>query len=684
MNESEIILINFAVHSTLLLGFALLICYFLKQEYLYLKSNILKATAVILLLIPFYSYFSPEKIISIAETIPSIDDYKVAPVGNPNTTPIAFTSEPLAESPIEKVTQKPVKNAVIQAPVTSNNLSLNISWFRIFLVISILLALKEAISYWLIKRKINRLPDYELNYGSFTKVKVSSKNNSPYVIGFLKPYLVIPESLINEDPMVIRSVVLHENGHLQNGDHRTVFLYRSLFCLYYWNPLFQFYLKKCSELQESLADNEVIREISPKVYAGILLHLAEKQSSEKGEVNSAALAISSSVTYKRVKKLIIKGKNMNLRPGKRETFIWGVFFAALCIAAITVQAIDKEKTVINSSVKMNLPNELKNRAPKARSQALKKYGSQAGYNNIVKAFDWFIQVQNPDGSWGNTSQVAQTSFVILSFLTHAEIINSDKYGSSVKKAIKWLVEQKIDLKKFHGYPHAIKTSALCEAHAITGSYEKQMNEAVQVLINGQQKEGSYNYNYNVDEGRQDLSFAAWNYQALRSASIAGCKLKDLQKTIQNAVEWLKGSTAGDFQFSYSTSQNSFKTNKAKHTMRAAGTYSLQILSKENALGLRDELKTISTDDLKELSWENPPKSSLYGWYYATQVMFVENRNWRSWNKKLLNEIKGGQDEKGFWVYPGVSHAPKDHLTNKVYATSLCVLMLSSSFRYSKK
>ncbi len=325
------------------------------------------------------------------------------------------------------------------------------------------------------------------------------------------------------------------------------------------------------------------------------------------------------------------------------------------------------------------------RSASGRAGAVAKFGaSKVGQDKLMKALWWLAKVQNPDGSWGNTAQPAYTGLALLTFLAHGETPTSKNFGTTVKKAMDWLVKDPINTKSDNGYPHAIKTYALCEAYAMTGVslIETQMNACVEVLIKGQQAGGCYNYGYNTSEERQDLSFAGWNFQALKAAKGAGCEVQGLDEAIYKAIDWLKKNSKDSAQFPYSTKGNTPSNGKAKHTMRAVGSLCLQLFGEGAAVEIEDDLTTISTEDLENLNWNNPPKESLYGWYYATQSMFhAGGAKWKPWNRKFQKEIGDAQNPEGYWVYPGEGHMKGDDLSQKVYATTLCALMLTVYYRY---
>ena len=342
--------------------------------------------------------------------------------------------------------------------------------------------------------------------------------------------------------------------------------------------------------------------------------------------------------------------------------------------------------LFNLSVFAQLHPLLENRELNKRKAAIEKFAYKGSYDSVLKAFDFFLSTQNPDGSWGKTSKSAMTSFVVLCFFTHAEIVENEKYGKAVIDAVDYLCKNEIKTNYFHSYPHAIKTYALAEATAITKNKElaKILETHLTKIINGQQKKGMFDYNYKIDENRQDLSFSSWNFQAIKAAFVAGSKNDKLKPAMQKASEWLKIRCSDNLHFPYSTQNNQLTYAKARHTMRAAGTLSMQIFNEGNYRELSDELKFIAMNDLAQINWNDPPKESLYGWYFATQTMFNKGGvYWRAWNRKISPELMENQNRDGSWNYTGDHHGRglDAELTQKIYATSLCTLILCTPFRY---
>ena len=212
--------------------------------------------------------------------------------------------------------------------------------------------------------------------------------------------------------------------------------------------------------------------------------------------------------------------------------------------------------------------------------------------------------------------------------------------------------------------------------------ETSMNEGIRIIIDGQQEKGCFTYDYDKNhENKQDLSVAGWNYQALKAAYGAGCEERGLTEAIYKGIEWLK--MAGNVKKGFPYNINKAPQGDGKHTMRAVGCLCLQLFGEGNTPEIQDEIQQIAKEDLLNYNWNKPPRESLYGWYYATQVMFqYGGKAWQTWNRKFQKELTSNQNPEGYWDYPGKFHTKKvDATTTRVYATTLAALQLTVYYRY---
>ncbi|MEN9360906.1 MAG: hypothetical protein RL095_2441 [Verrucomicrobiota bacterium] len=324
------------------------------------------------------------------------------------------------------------------------------------------------------------------------------------------------------------------------------------------------------------------------------------------------------------------------------------------------------------------------RGAAGRAGAVARYGgSMKAQVHMERALSWLAKVQSPDGSWGSSARDGITGLALLSFLAHGETPSSKFYGRTVERGIRFLAASKGDGNSDpHLYSHAIKTYALCEAFAMTGNYsiEEAMNACVRRIIAGQQKEGGFDYGYKQGS-RDDLSFAAWNFQALKAAKSAGCGEAGLQEAVVKAVANLKRRAAAGFTY---CSDNPRRSSG----LRAAGILCLQLFDaawdgqQKPCAELEPIWKVVCEEDVKTLDWNRPPEFSMYAWYYGTYACFQEGGSvWAGWRKRFEPMLVKSQSPEGFWIYPGRHHVIGDDLTQKVQATAFSILMISVYYRF---
>jgi hypothetical protein len=394
----------------------------------------------------------------------------------------------------------------------------------------------------------------------------------------------------------------------------------------------------------------------------------------------------------------------------------------------------------NKSV-LHMSQAYANRSGKGREDAIKKYNiSRQAEEAVQKSLDWFVKHQNPDGSWGvrMDTRPAFTSLVVLSFFARGETPQSQKYGITMIKAIRKLCEWVDDMKRNRQkcipgptYTHAIVAYALSEAYGLTGTprLKKAMNETVKIVVDGINNKGSFYYGYDkllrlpyaqrnpvtgklpadhkYTEAYSDLSFAGWNYQALKAAFAAGCEVPGLDKAIDNSVEGLK----------FHAAKGEIGGQRADFGMTCLGTLCLGLLGDGNSRAAKDGMKFIrdfNKFQLKKCSWKYNKdihggkfaKSftfAIYTWYYQTQVLFQATKGtnavWRRWYKAFSSAFVKEQEKDGHWSTPAQKYGQniidaskdnaewtkvtqfKEELDLDIYSTALCCLTLQVYSRY---
>ncbi len=328
------------------------------------------------------------------------------------------------------------------------------------------------------------------------------------------------------------------------------------------------------------------------------------------------------------------------------------------------------------------------RSAGGRAAALKSYGGQWGQYTevaVIKALDWLKSKQNPDGSWG-PNKTAMTGLALLTFLAHGETTSSEKYGQTVEKAIRFLISQQDAEGRFcktddqpGPYAHGIATYAISESYGLTRipSLKPVMEKAVQVILNGQQPKGGWNYNYSKG-ARRDTSVAGWQIQALKSGYIAGAENPGLKDALEKAVADLKSVHDAETGRFFYTDKTGHKTDP----ITGIAVLCMQLLGHAMDKEARAGLQALTGTNC---DWDKPDPWPLYGWYYITQAKFHQGgQTWSGWNSKFARAYVKNQNDDGSWTSPGgklQGDNGKETNLGPVYSTAFAALTLQVYYRF---
>jgi TonB family protein len=168
-----------------------------------------------------------------------------------------------------------------------------------------------------------------------TKVYASSQVHHPMAVGIIKPFVLIPEHLLNKlQDSELRGILLHELSHIHHRDQLTGVLQRFVTALNWWNP-FAFVLSAAhSKAREEISDNHVLLQNNSKEYAECLINLAEKTNLFKRIPVSAGLASPHIPLKERVKHILSKERIMdtNLKKSTIGVMVLAAFLVLIGIA----------------------------------------------------------------------------------------------------------------------------------------------------------------------------------------------------------------------------------------------------------------------------------------------------------------------------------------------------------------
>jgi hypothetical protein len=322
-----------------------------------------------------------------------------------------------------------------------------------------------------------------------------------------------------------------------------------------------------------------------------------------------------------------------------------------------------------------LPPSLRGRTPEARDELARQFRVDPrvdGY--VVRTLQWLKAHQQADGSWEGQERVAMTGLALLTLLAHGETGASREYGDAVRRAIAFLTVAQDERGAFSGnaYAHGIATYAIAEAAALTRvmALKELLEKAVQVILDGQQTEGGFDYSY-ARNARYDTSVTGWQVQALKAAQTAGASNPGLADGLERAVRFLKTrSFALDGSgFVYAGTGGVQPASGATPTMTAVGTLCLQLLEEGRSAQARAGTRALAEYTFRWASGADG-RTALYGLYYATQVKLQESpAAWEKWNPRCMAELMAAQKTDGHWE--GGDHDSGSH----VYTTTMAALAL---------
>jgi len=356
----------------------------------------------------------------------------------------------------------------------------------------------------------------------------------------------------------------------------------------------------------------------------------------------------------------------------------------------TVTELDIASDAISPIIMKNLaPGAMSNRSGAGRRAAIGAYGGKWGeYAEaaVLRALEWLRINQNKDGSWGTHDKEAMAGLGILTFLAHGETTASEKYGQTVERAIRYLVKRQNEKGEFDKigttagtYTQAICVYAISEAYGMTRipSLKSVMEKGVQVLIDGQQSGGGYDYKF-LKGKRRDTSLAGWCCQAMKAAYIGGAENAKLHEAMDKAIVDMKSVQKEDGSFYYSHIGSSHSTD----SITGVAVLSMQLLGYGNDSEAKKGLSALSST---KCNWKNPPEWPMYAWYYISQAKFHQGgAHWTSWNNQFAPQFIRNQNKDGSWTSAGVTmkkgKSGREDM-HPVYATTLAALTLQVYYRF---
>ncbi len=342
MSTAEWIL-NFAIHSLVVLFAGWLLLALLKRKSAPLRSKISFVTMLALLLLPFFSAayqsfdiafyktslpFSGDSRLSVSE----LNTDEISAVGAQQDSPGIQSDQSMA------LTKRKSKistffNSVLSSITTVNLINgVGILWLTGFLLFlgRLLYGAGTLVRF---KKGLTRIKDNRLDnilrqaqktfaFNSLPEICTSESVKSPMALGIIRPLVVLPQRFYNELSYTeIKAILFHELSHIYHRDQATGVLQRIVTALYWWNPMVHAMSTDFSKTREEISDNHAIMENSSREYAECLVNVAERATSVRWLPFSQGLAIPHLPLKKRISQILSKERIMATETKKSTSLI---------------------------------------------------------------------------------------------------------------------------------------------------------------------------------------------------------------------------------------------------------------------------------------------------------------------------------------------------------------------------
>ena len=314
-------------------------------------------------------------------------------------------------------------------------------------------------------------------------------------------------------------------------------------------------------------------------------------------------------------------------------------------------------------------------------------GTPACEEAVIKALRWMKNTQNSDGSWGDSNNVAMTGLALMAYFGHCETPVSPEFGESCAKGITFLVSEGMRGDgKLGGdmgaqsfcYEHAIGTYALGEATTFCKEIKFNVpnllevtKKAGQLIIDHQNSNGGWAYQYAKSGGHTDVSVVGWQMQALKSCSHTGLEFKGLDDCVAKGLEYLANCQAESGAFGYTGRPGK---GEGHHPLTGVGMLCFQMWGQ----GKGSVVRNAANHTLKTTKFDFKKGADLYAHYYESQAMMQRGTSeWKRYNEMFRDQLLNNQNTDGSWEIPPNSK----HVKNKHFSTCLCTLMLEVYYRF---
>ena len=211
----------------------------------------------------------------------------------------------------------------------------------------------EIVKYHQLTRKLKKITEKKTCFLSGigdVEYRISPLIGSPYTIGFLKPFIVAPESLA--DSRLSEMIMRHEYSHLRRHDSAVKLLCLLAICLHFYNPLTLLTLLLYTSFSENIADQAATEGFTTeekKAYAVALVNLSAR-SRQVPVVWKNNLLGAKHTMKRRVEFIMMKNRKVS-KIGTAAAILASVFLSGTTVFGYTpMQTVEDSYDVAQDSI----------------------------------------------------------------------------------------------------------------------------------------------------------------------------------------------------------------------------------------------------------------------------------------------------------------------------------------------
>jgi hypothetical protein len=286
---------------------------------------------------------------------------------------------------------------------------------------------------------------------------------------------------------------------------------------------------------------------------------------------------------------------------------------------------------------------------------------------------YLADTQQEDGSWaGGQAGAGVTGMCLMVFLAHGEDPNFGKYRRNIQLAIQSIIngqDERSGYLQNSMYHHGFGMLALAEAYGavdetqfaagdVRRSIGKALELAVRCAVTGQNSEGGWRY---TPGSGADTSVSGAVLMGLLAARNAGIEVPD--NTVEKALKYFQGMTSGDGTVNYSG-----RSGHGASMNRSSIATLVYSISKRKDWTQYDATSNYIAGNLEHQEGGYP----FYFRYYMAQALFQSDYEaWTRWKRLNTDMLRDQQREDGHF---DSSHGP-------AYGTAMSLLSLALEYRY---